>query len=107
MRRAAKVDANQAEIAHALRNAGASVHLMHAVGDGFPDLAVGYRGSNYLLEIKVEGAVPSAYGTMTKPQVKWHTEWRGHAEIVHNAEEAFEACGIPYVLSVPMRGAIE
>ena len=34
MRRAAKVDANQREVVAALRGAGASVQLLHAVGEG-------------------------------------------------------------------------
>jgi hypothetical protein len=52
VRRAAKVDANQREVVAALRGAGATVQLLHAVGEGCPDLLVGYRGGNYLLEVK-------------------------------------------------------
>jgi hypothetical protein len=41
LRRASKVDANQREVVAALRGAGASVQLLHAVGEGCPDLLVG------------------------------------------------------------------
>ena len=44
MRRAARVDRNQAEIVVALRAGGASVQPLHAVGKGVPDLLVGWRG---------------------------------------------------------------
>ncbi len=52
MRRAANVDRNQPEIVAALRAAGATVEYLHAVGGGCPDLLVGYRGANYVLEVK-------------------------------------------------------
>jgi hypothetical protein len=48
MRHAARVDANQAEICAALRNAGALVYII-----GLPvDLLVGYKGHTFLMEIK-------------------------------------------------------
>ena len=52
MRRAAKVDANQAEIVQALRQIGAVVQSLAAVGNGCPDLLVGYRNRLFLLELK-------------------------------------------------------
>ena len=48
MRRAARVDANQAQIVSALRAAGAYVWII-----GLPvDLLVGYKGHTMLVEIK-------------------------------------------------------
>jgi len=48
MRRAARVDANQAQIVSALRAAGAYVWII-----GLPvDLLVGYKGRNILVECK-------------------------------------------------------
>lgn len=49
MRRRARVDDNQAEIVKVLRQLGATVRPTHTVGDGFPDLVVGWRGKNYLV----------------------------------------------------------
>jgi hypothetical protein len=48
MRRAARVDANQAQIVSALRAAGAYVWII-----GLPvDLLVGYKGHSFLVEVK-------------------------------------------------------
>ena len=47
-----KVDSNQTRVVKALRELGATVQHLHAVGKGCPDLLVGYKGSNYLLEVK-------------------------------------------------------
>ncbi len=52
MRRAAKIDRNHVEIVAALRGVGASVQDLAAVGKGCPDLLVGYRGQNYVIEVK-------------------------------------------------------
>jgi hypothetical protein len=48
MRRAARVDVNQAQVVSALRAAGAYVWII-----GLPvDLLVGYKGHSFLVEIK-------------------------------------------------------
>ena len=54
MRRAAKIDANQTEIVKALRQVGASVQSLASTGKGCPDLLVGFRGVNWLLEVKAK-----------------------------------------------------
>jgi hypothetical protein len=87
MRRAAKVDRNQAEIVAALRAIGCSVQPLHGVGDGCPDLLIGYRGVNHLAEIKDSAKPPSAR-ELTPDQQKWHVEWRGHAMVITSVEEA-------------------
>lgn len=93
MRRAANVDCNQPEIVAALRGAGASVQLLHAVGCGCPDLLVGFRGENYLLEVK-DGEKPPSERLLTAAQEKWHATWRGRKTIVRSVAEAFDAIGI-------------
>ena len=87
MRRAAKVDDNQALIVSALRKAGCSVQLLHKVGEGCPDLLIGVAGLNLLAEVKDGAKVPSAR-KLTGPQEKWHDEWRGQAEIIESVEDA-------------------
>ena len=47
-----KVDSNQTRVVKALRELGATVQHLHAVGKGCPDIVVGYKNRNYLLEIK-------------------------------------------------------
>lgn len=92
MRRAAKVDANQAEIVGALRAIGASVQPLHAVGQGCPDLLVGYKGRNVLLECKLPDAPPSKL--LNARQVEWHAAWRGQVATVATVEDAFQAIGL-------------
>ena len=82
--RKARVDLNQRAIVKQLRAIGCSVLHLHAVGDGCPDICVGYRGRNYLLEIK-NGA-----GKLTDKQVEFFKEWRGAAYIVRTFEQAQE-----------------
>lgn len=87
MRRAAKVDANQGEIVAAFREAGASVQPLHQVGNGCPDLLVGFMGYNLLVEVK-DGSKPPSKRCLTQDQIKWHGGWAGQACIVENVEQA-------------------
>lgn len=93
MRRAAHVDGNQAAIVSALRAAGASVQSLAAVGGGCPDLLVGHRGRNYLLEVKNPAQRPSER-RLRRTQVCWHGVWTGQVVVVHTPEEALEAIGL-------------
>lgn len=96
MRRAAKVDENQAGIVAALRKVGCSVQLLHMVGAGCPDAMVGWNGDIFLLEIK-DGAKPPSARKRTGPQITWHDAWRGKpVAVVCNIREALEAIGIPF-----------
>jgi hypothetical protein len=86
-RRAAKTDRNQSEIVSALRRAGASVVPLHAVGMGCPDLLVGFRGTNHLMEVK-DGDLPPSARALTSWQDQWHHTWEGQACVVTSPEEA-------------------
>lgn len=88
MRRAAKVDRNQAEIVAALRAAGASVTPLHAVGGGVPDILCGFRGQTYLIECK-DGTAPPSQRRLTSDQQEWHAAWRGGpVAVVHDVGAA-------------------
>ena len=100
MRRAAKVDANQSEIVKALRQIGASVQLLHAVGQGCPDLLVGFRGVNVLIEVK-DGKKPPSQRQRTPAQEEWIRTWRGQHCLVTSVSEALGVFGI-----VQFRGQI-
>lgn len=76
------MDANQASVVNALRIAGASVQHLHAVGAGCPDILVGHRGRNWLMEIKREG------GKRNKKQIEWHDAWRGQVVTVESPFQA-------------------
>lgn len=92
MRRASRTDANQAEIVAALRGVGASVHPLHMVGDGCPDLLVGLRNVNYLIEVK-DGSKPPSARQLTPDQREWHGAWRGNVAVVKSVEEALTLVG--------------
>ena len=87
MRRAARTDNNQSEIVKALRQVGMSVQVLSAVGKGCPDLLVGWRGTNYLCEIKDGAKVPSAR-PLTLDQQRWIFEWAGVVIVATSVEDA-------------------
>jgi len=62
VRRAAKVDANHAEIREAFRDMGCVVFDACRVGAGFADLVVQHGGLTMLIEVK------APKGTLTKAQ---------------------------------------
>ena len=91
-RRAAAVDANQSEIVAALRGVGASVVDLSSMGSGTPDLLAGYRGVNYLLEVKDDNKFKSQR-KLTPAQSLFHACWRGQICVVETVDEALRAIG--------------
>lgn len=89
MRKFGKTDANQAEIVRALRKLGASVQSLASVGEGCPDLLVGYRGVNFVLEIK-DGNLPPSKRKLTADESIWHGNWRGEVRLVESVTEAID-----------------
>lgn len=90
MRRAAKIDANQKEVVDAMRAIGATVHSLAALGDGCPDLLVGYNGRTVLMEVK-DGNKPQWEIKLTPAQEKWHKSWTGSTlAIVYGPEGAIK-----------------
>ena len=92
-----RVDPNQGGIVKALVAMGCSVQPLDGMGGGVPDLLVGYRGANYLFEVKCreQGRVPGGiskfereHGCLKKTQYDWHTAWCGQVATVWSAEEA-------------------
>lgn len=83
-----RVDANQPAIVRALREAGASVLHLHTLGNGSPDLLVGYRGENFLIEVKSSG------GRLTRDEEEFFSGWLGEVSIAKSPEEALRAIGI-------------
>lgn len=93
MRRAAKIDANQPEIVKGLRQAGAFVQSLAAVGNGCPDLMVGFRGVTLAMEIK-DGSKPPSERRLTKDQLAWHAAWLGGPLcVVDSLDAALRAIG--------------
>ena len=92
-RRKARIDANHNEIVEALRAIGATVQSLATVGDGCPDILVGYQGADYLMEIKDGSKAPSKR-RLTPDQIIWRQRWRGHVHIVNCVEDAYHAIGL-------------
>lgn len=90
--RAARIDANQPEIVDALRAVGATVQPLQKVSEGCPDLLVGYRERNWLLEVKDPAKPPSAR-YLTPDQAQWHGGWKGRVVVVLTAEDALIEIG--------------
>jgi len=77
-------DDNQQYIVDALRSIGATVQSIHRVGYGAPDLIVGYRGKNWLFEVKNE------HGHLNIRQQEWHKNWRGQVTVIKTPDEAID-----------------
>lgn len=91
--RRARVDDNHAEIVDALRRAGASVQSIATVGKGCPDLLVGHRGRNILLEVK-DGSKPPSARKLTPNEHIWQAYWQGQVVTVESVEQALKAVGL-------------
>jgi len=97
VRRAANIDVNHREIVEALRGVpGLTVLSLARVGSGCPDLLVGVRGRNYLLEVK---RPPSPRGglsasALTPGQLSWHRDWKGQVAVIRSVDDALVAIGL-------------
>ena len=94
MRRASRTDDNHAAIRDGLRELpGISVADTSDVGNGYPDLTVGWMGVNYLLEIKDGNKSPSRR-QLTPGQDGFHAGWAGQIDVVCNLDEALKVLGL-------------
>lgn len=67
-----RVDENQKQIIHTFIALGASVLNLSRVGEGCPDILVGYKNQSCLVEIKRDEKAK-----YTEPQIKFMQNWRG------------------------------
>jgi len=96
LRRAARVDENQKVVVAALKQAGATVELLHAVGKDVPDLLVGFNGMNFLIEVKNPNR-KSPRGRIRPSDnmhADWHAAWRGQVATVWTELEALQVIGV-------------
>lgn len=87
-----RIDANQPEIVQTLRQVGATVQHLHEVGKGCPDILVGFRGQNWVFEIK-DGSKPPSKRKLTPDEAEWHQGWNGQIDVVNNSDEALRIIG--------------
>lgn len=94
----AKRDANHTEIVKALEAAGCSVLDLAANGSGCPDILVGYRERNVLVEIKRPGVFGKKRGKTQartdEAQKLFRETWRGAVAVVWTIDDALRAVGI-------------
>jgi len=86
MRYSAKRDDNEQDIVDALEACGATVQRLDA--KGVPDLLVGYRNQNLLMEVKINGLRKEAM--LTHRQKEWLSKWNGQWTIVSTPNEAMK-----------------
>lgn len=91
--RAARTDSNQKAIVDAIRKTGASVEVTSSVGNGFPDIVVGFRNKNYLFEIK-DPSKPPSQRDLTPDQRVWHNLWYGNVKVIHTVDDALKEMGL-------------
>jgi len=82
MRRRAKPDSNQTELVEQLRRIpDLRVRDTHKLGDGFPDICVGYQKINFFFEIKNPKQKPSAR-QLTFDEEMFKRNWTGQYDVV-------------------------
>lgn len=87
-----RLDDNQNAIVKRLRQCCVSVQSLASVGKGCPDILVGFRGQNWLFEIKNPKQVPSKQ-RLTKDEQSWHDNWRGRVYVVSSFDRIAEIIG--------------
>lgn len=92
MRRKRKLDANHQAIGDVLQARGASVFSLAGEGKGCPDLLIGWRGRNFLIEVKRNGDYDKKAGRKRQEtrtaQIAWALKWTGQYAIVTSPEDA-------------------
>jgi hypothetical protein len=78
-------DANQASIVRALKQLpGVTVEVIERP----VDLLIGYKGRNWLVELKTEG------GKLNKSQQKFFGTWSGQCAVCRSLDEVLELLGL-------------
>jgi hypothetical protein len=89
MRRNARIDANQNEIVKGLRVFGATVLITSQLKNCF-DILVGYKGVNYIMELK-DGNKPPSQRKLTEGEQLFCDKWKGgNYNIVTELSQAIE-----------------
>ncbi len=81
---AARIDQNHPEIVNHLELIGCSVQSLASLGNGVPDIIVGYQGINWFFEIK------TLKGKLNDRQVKWHGLWDGQVDVIRSVYDAMD-----------------
>ena len=69
------------------------MQVLSDMGDGCPDLLIGYQGRNYLMEVKNPGVRPSRR-KLTPKQVEFFATWLGQVAKVETESDVLKVLGI-------------
>ena len=90
MRRAARTDSNQQAIVEALRAIpGCDVISLAPLGRGMPDILVGYRQFNFMVELK-NPEYPNAHKDRLERQQSFRDNWPGQCMQASSVLEIIE-----------------
>ncbi len=88
--RVRKCDNNQSELVKQMRKIpGLTVAHTHTLGKGMVDVIAGFRGVNFLFEVKNPSLSPSAR-KLTPDELRFHSEWKGQIAIVETLEDVMK-----------------
>lgn len=99
--RARKIDSNQPRIVEQLRALHVSVRVLSMVGEGFPDLELGFRRQNFLIELK-DPAQPPSKRRLTEDEQEFFDTWHGQVNKCETLEEILVVIGL-----TPQRGPVD
>jgi len=92
--RAHKPDGNQDAIVKSLRQIpGVKVLVLSQVGKGCPDILIGYKGRNWLFEIK-DPSQDKSTRVLTKDEAAFFFGWSGQANVVETLADILKILGV-------------
>lgn len=91
--RGKRIDTNQNLIVKQLRRCGVSVAITSMVGNGFVDIVCGWKGRNYLFELK-DGNKTASRKQLTPDEKEFHDAWRGQINKAESFDEIATIIGL-------------
>lgn len=79
-----RTDNIQTETVLKARSLGATVKIMSNVGGGFPDLLIGFKGINWIFELK------SKKGILSPKQERFIANWNGSVYVSRDPDEVVD-----------------
>lgn len=83
----ARTDGNHTAVMDALRAAAMKPVSTAALGKGFPDIVVGFRGVNVMLEVK-DGDKPPSARALSADEREFHDTWPGQIIVINSPQDA-------------------
>lgn len=85
-----RVDNNQKSLVYQIRQIpGTTVLHTHELGEGAPDLLVGFKKRNYLFEVK-DPIQPKSKRKLTNHEEDFHKTWTGQVNIIETIDDVLK-----------------